>query len=123
MPFVAGCARGFLVRMDQQDFRILPGPLGITERMDMQIAEAPAEGQMLDDAHVLVPEEQYLMLQEGIFKGLERRVIDVFGQVDALDFAANDRRERFNFERHCVYRLSDLKSLRSSNFAIACGIH
>ncbi|MNI80524.1 hypothetical protein D3C73_1370600 [compost metagenome] len=66
--------------------------------MDLQLAEAAAEGDLLFRADALVAQHQYMVLEVGVMNKAEVLGVDRFCQVQADDLGANGTRERADFK-------------------------
>jgi hypothetical protein len=76
--------------------------------MDMEIAEAPAEGNVLRGRQILIAENQDAVVEMGLLDAGEGVVRQWSGEIDAYDFGAERRRKRANVDR----RFHDCQGLR-----------
>jgi len=87
MPVLAGDAFRVRVGVDLHDLRMpleQPWPGG----MQMQLAEAPAEGLLLLGGQVLVAKEQHAVLGERVTQRSDLRIVERLRQVEAENFRA-----------------------------------
>src|SRR5262252_1625640 len=67
--------------------------------MDVELAEAPAEGLVLIGSEVLIAEEDDPVVDEGVVDPLEGSVVQGRGQIDAVDHGAHVRCELLYADR------------------------
>ena len=98
MPVLARHALRLLVGVDDED-------LGVAleqrrrRRVDVQLAEEPAERLLLVRSEVLVAEEDHAVLDERGVDLLERPLVERLGEVDAVDLGADVRGELLDLDR------------------------
>src|SRR5580704_15157058 len=86
VPAAAEIARLVFLLTDFEDLLVVGHTLD--EFMDLQLAEAAAEGEVLVGGQVLVAEEDHLVVGERVADFADRRVIELLRQVDAGDLGA-----------------------------------
>ncbi len=89
MPFHAGDDLGFLVGVDGDDFRVTFRRL--CRGVDVQLTEMAAEILVLVESHLLISEEDHLMLHQRIVQFLIGSVAERLRNIDAADFGADHR--------------------------------
>ena len=96
-------ARRVLVGVDDHQFRM--ARLVRRGGMDVQLAEAATEVEVLLVADVLVAEEDHQVLRQRAMDFLERLVAERLREIDAADLRADDRRQLVDRDRVVRRRL------------------
>jgi hypothetical protein len=73
--------------------------VGRDERMDLELAESPGEGDVPVGGQWLVPEEEHLELVEATAELVDHRMVERCAQVDAHDLGADGDSDRMDVER------------------------
>ncbi len=102
VPELAGIAKADILTVlddvgDDQDFRVA-GKQKLLEHMDLQLAKAAAEGDLLFRADALVTEHQHMVVEVGAMNTGEILGADRPGQVQANELGADGTGERADFE-------------------------
>src|SRR3546814_18378127 len=74
----------------------------LLEDMHLELAEAPAEPQMLLFVEILIREDEHRMLVVRPLDGGEGLVVDLLRDVDAANFGAQRRAAAANGQRHLI---------------------
>ena len=91
MPLLAVGGRRILVGVDLHQRRLALFVRRV--RMDVQLAEQPAEAEMLGRREVLVAEEDDQVLRQRAVQLVHRPVGQRLGEIDAADLRTDDGRE------------------------------
>ena len=94
MPGAPGIDLGVRVRVDPHDAR-MARQVGIGG-VRMGCAEMLPEGRELVDRQVLVSKEDHQVIHQRVVDGLDRRLLQGPGQVDAANLGADGRRQGFD---------------------------
>src|SRR5690606_17711951 len=103
VPELAGVAQAGRLTVlddvgDDEDLRVA-GQQELAQHVDLQLAEAAAEGDVLFRGQVLVAEDHYAVIQMGAMHTGEIGVVERAGQVDADDLGAEHGVQRTDLER------------------------
>ena len=96
MPDVGRQHRIVLVVVEHQDFRELALR---AHRVDFELAEQPADGDVLGGVEMLVAQEHHLVLDQRRLERLEGFGIQPLLEIEAVDFRAQPGAETFHLER------------------------
>ncbi|MNC28133.1 hypothetical protein D3C75_763300 [compost metagenome] len=88
------------------------GEQELLEHMDLQWAEAAAEGDLLVGADALVAEHQHMVVEVGAMDTGEILGVDWYGQVQADDLGAYGTGERADFEALRLGAVDDRQGVR-----------
>src|SRR5215471_280813 len=88
MPFLSGHALRVLIRLNDENLGVLFKPLGSC-RMNVQLAEAPAEVLMLIHIDRLFTKEDHEVLQQRSMNRIELLIAEPLRQIDTANFGAN----------------------------------
>ena len=91
---------------DDQDLGVFRMEI-LVEDVNLEISEAPTEGDVPNLVDGLVPEQQHGMVVPGPLDGAERRVVEVLRKVDAVHFGSERRLERSDVKSHSPIRSVD----------------
>ena len=114
---------------DNQNLRILAVEV-LVEDVNLEVAEPAAEGDVPVRVDGLVPEQQHGMFVPGLLDGVERRVVEIVREVDAMHFGSERRLEWSHVEGHrrgagtpdSVGRSGCLSCMRCHLAPFACAI-